>query len=189
MAITPVNCPSLHFSLILCLQIENQFSGAATSIVKVLQAGILKPGTSVTMSLWHTCTSVFVCVSAHNTLTYLWQKTWLTYMLYTNHGKEVYMVNILPETEVRGSLQQIYPEPQARGISNCKLPMTKVEGSIFVIYTSLPWFYNIYYTAWVDYVSGSASSYIAFLNFESTRLVCCCVLLLLFDWKRMSLGH
>ena len=25
-------------------------------------------------------------------------------MLYINHGKEVYMANILPETEVRGSL-------------------------------------------------------------------------------------
>ena len=40
------------------------------------------------------------------------------------------MVNILPETEVRGSLQYIYPEPKARGISNCKLPMTEVEGSL-----------------------------------------------------------
>ena len=27
------------------------------------------------------------------------------YMLYINHGKEVYMANILPKTEVRGSLQ------------------------------------------------------------------------------------
>ena len=27
------------------------------------------------------------------------------YMLYINHSKEVYMANILPETEVRGSLQ------------------------------------------------------------------------------------
>ena len=35
------------------------------------------------------------------------------------------MANILPETEVRGSLQWIYPEPKARGISNCKLPMTR----------------------------------------------------------------
>ena len=26
-------------------------------------------------------------------------------MLYINHSKEVYMANILPETEVRGSLQ------------------------------------------------------------------------------------
>ena len=27
-------------------------------------------------------------------------------MLYINHGKEVYMVNILPETEVSGSLSE-----------------------------------------------------------------------------------
>ena len=39
------------------------------------------------------------------------------------------MANILPETEVRGSLQYIYPSPVARGISNCK-PMTEVEGSM-----------------------------------------------------------
>ena len=30
----------------------------------------------------------------------------------------------------------------------------------------------IYYSAWVDYVSGSVSG-IAFLNFESTVVVCC----------------
>ena len=29
----------------------------------------------------------------------------VAYMSYINHSKEVYMVNILPETEVRGSLQ------------------------------------------------------------------------------------
>ena len=54
------------------------------------------------------------------------------YMLYTciNHSKEVYMANMLPEIEVRGSLQQIYPEPKVRGISNCKLSMTEVEGSM-----------------------------------------------------------
>ena len=46
-------------------------------------------------------------------------------MLYINHGKEVYMADLLPETGVRGSLQYV-----ARGISNCKLLMTKVEGSI-----------------------------------------------------------
>ena len=40
------------------------------------------------------------------------------------------MANVLPETEVGGSLQQIYPKPKARGISNCKLPMTEVEGSM-----------------------------------------------------------
>ena len=32
--------------------------------------------------------------------------------------------------------------------------------------------YNIYYAAWVDYISGSVSG-IAFLNFESMRLVSC----------------
>ena len=40
------------------------------------------------------------------------------------------MANILLETEVRGSLQWIYPEPKARGISNCKLPMTEVKCSM-----------------------------------------------------------
>ena len=37
---------------------------------------------------------------------------------------------MLPETEVRGSLQKIYPELKASGISNCKLPMTEVKGSM-----------------------------------------------------------
>ena len=45
------------------------------------------------------------------------------------------MANILPKTEARGSLQQIYLEPKVRGISNCKLPKTEVKGSMF--YTRL----------------------------------------------------
>ena len=40
------------------------------------------------------------------------------------------MANILPKTKVRGSLQYIYPNPKARGISNCKLPITEIEGSM-----------------------------------------------------------
>ena len=48
--------------------------------------------------------------------------------------------------------------------------------------------YNIYYTAWADYVNGSVSG-IAFLNFESTRVwYCHCVLSLPFDCKGMSLS-
>ena len=35
-------------------------------------------------------------------------------MLYIYHGEEVYMVNIQPETEVRGSLQ-IYPRAEGEG--------------------------------------------------------------------------
>ena len=62
------------------------------------------------------------------------------------------MANIRPETEVRGSLQQIY--------------------------TTLLCSYNIYYSAWVDYVNGSISG-IAFLNFEVASSVvvrCRCLL-------------
>ena len=40
------------------------------------------------------------------------------------------MANVLRKTKVRGSLQQIYAELQARGISNCKRPMTEVKGSV-----------------------------------------------------------
>ena len=32
----------------------------------------------------------------------------IIYMLYINQNKEVYMANILPDTEVRGSLQWLY---------------------------------------------------------------------------------
>ena len=47
------------------------------------------------------------------------------YVVYKPYSKEV---SILPETEVRGSLQKIYLELKARGISNCKLPMTEAKG-------------------------------------------------------------
>ena len=45
------------------------------------------------------------------------------------------------------------------------------EGCIYLPYTP-PYHgsYNIYYAAWADYISGSVSG-IAFLNFESMRLV------------------
>ena len=66
-----------------------------------------------------------------------------------------------------------------------KLPMTKVEGSLFGIYTDFTMVHiNIYYTVWADHVNGSVSG-IAFLNFESTRVL---VVPLLFDWKRISLS-
>ena len=47
------------------------------------------------------------------------------------------------------------------------LPETEVRGSLFghFYYGS----YNIYYTVWADYVNGSLSS-IAFLNLESMRV-------------------
>ena len=90
------------------------------------------------------------------------------------------MANILPENEVRGSLLQIYSEPKVRGISNCKLPMIEVEGSmIHGIHHLTPYYgaYNIYYSGQADYISGFCFS-IAFLNLELAWLVS---LLLLFD--------
>ena len=46
---------------------------------------------------------------------------------------------IRPETEVRGSLRLIMPEPARRapgeGVINRKLPMTEVEGRILALYT------------------------------------------------------
>ena len=72
----------------------------------------------------------------------------------------MYTPNILPETEVRGSLLVYIPEPKVRGISTSKLPMTEVEGSLFGIYTN--------FTAWVDFVNSSVFG-IAFLNLELTR--------------------
>ena len=80
------------------------------------------------------------------------------------------MANILPETEVRGSLQQIYPEPKARGtcISNCKLLMTEVKGSMVRDKHHLTMV--IYYSALADYVNSSVSG-IAFLDFEGASSV------------------
>lgn len=46
------------------------------------------------------------------------------------------------------------------------------EGYIYLPHTLYHGSYNIYYTAQVDYISGSVSG-IAFLNFESMRLVLC----------------
>ena len=89
-------------------------------------------------------------------------------------------VNILPETQVRGSLQQIYPEPKVKGIC-CKLPLTSVSGSMICYMHHL--YYGIDYSAWAGYLSGSVCG-IVFLNFESTWLVLCVVAA--FDWKRMS---
>ena len=71
------------------------------------------------------------------------------------------MANILPSTTVIGSLQWIYPSPVAQGISNSKLLMTKVEGSIFVIYVRTPPYHGSY-TAWADYISGSVSGIFEF---------------------------
>ena len=51
------------------------------------------------------------------------------YRLYIYHGEEVYMVNIQPETEVRGSLQ-IYPRAEGEGYI---VAMTEVEGCMFTI--------------------------------------------------------
>ena len=43
--------------------------------------------------------------TVHNSSVSIEVNCMYTNMLYINHGKEVYMANILPETEVRGSLQ------------------------------------------------------------------------------------
>ena len=54
--------------------------------------------------------------------------------------------------------------------------MTEVEGSMIPPYYGS---YNIYYSAWADYVNGSAVSGIAFLNFEGASSVvvrCRCLL-------------
>ena len=65
------------------------------------------------------------------------------------------MANILPEVEVRGSLQQIYLEPKARGIFNCKLPMTKVEGSMIrdIHHLTMVHIIYTYYSVWADYIN------------------------------------
>ena len=93
---------------------------------------------------------------------------------------------------MRGSLQQMYPKLEARGMSNCKLRMTEVEGimireiHLLTMVHEPSWLAAlktrrknqnsyIYYTAWV----GSSASGIAFLNFKSTEasvVLCCCFL-------------
>ena len=42
-------------------------------------------------------------------------------MLYINHSEAVYMVNILPEIEVRGGLLKTYSEPKVRGIFSANI--------------------------------------------------------------------
>ena len=51
------------------------------------------------------------------------------------------MPNILPETEVRGSLLVEYSEPKAKGISARKLQMIEITGSLSLI---LLWFFILY---------------------------------------------
>ena len=59
---------------------------------------------------------------------------------YMNHGKVVYITNILPLTSVIRSLQLDIPFACCLGYIYCQLPLTLVSGSIFAIYTSLLWF-------------------------------------------------
>ena len=54
------------------------------------------------------CVYVYVhCVCVRMCIVYV-------YVIYICHGEEVYMVNIQPETEFRGSLQ-IYPRAEGEG--------------------------------------------------------------------------
>ena len=55
----------------------------------------------------------------------------------------MYSTNIRPESEVRGSLPLIHPEPGEEFISG-KFPITEDEGRIFVEYTVLAVFHMIY---------------------------------------------
>ena len=60
--------------------------------------------------------------------------------------------------------------PKKRSITaNCK-----VKDSIQIYTPPYHDSYNVYYTVWADYISCSIFG-IAFLNFESTRLVLLCV--------------
>ena len=61
----------------------------------------------------------------------------------------MYSTYIRPESEVRGSLPLINPEPEGQGASGSgficgKLPMTEDKGSIFVKYTIVAVVYMIY---------------------------------------------
>jgi len=49
-----------------------------------------------------------------------------------------------PESEVRGSLPLINPEPKARGFICGKLPMTEDEGCIYAEYTEVAMVHMIY---------------------------------------------
>ena len=61
-----------------------------------------------------------------------------------NHGYWVYTTNIRPESEVRGSLPLLNPSPKGEGSINGKLPMTKDEGRMFVVYTVMAVVHMIY---------------------------------------------
>ena len=80
------------------------------------------------------------------------------------------MANILPETEVRGSLRYIYPEPKARGISSSKLPMTEVEGSVISHIHRLT-MVQIIYTIDTTYLVF-VFAYIKHLNIQQDRQKC-----------------
>ena len=54
------------------------------------------------------------------------------------------MANILPETRSEVVYSQIYPEPNARGVSKCELQMTEVKGSMFCYIHHLTMVHIIY---------------------------------------------
>ena len=58
----------------------------------------------------------------------------------------MYSTNIQPESEVRGSLPLINPEPEGQGVYQCKLPMTEDKGRIVCrIHRNSRGSYDIYY--------------------------------------------
>ena len=61
------------------------------------------------------------------------------------------MANRSPVTKVRRSLQLLYPLPSAPGVSNCKLPMTEVKGSMICDINFLTMGHM---SAWVDYITS-----------------------------------
>ena len=54
------------------------------------------------------------------------------------------MANILPETRSEEVYSQIYPEPNARGVSKCKVQITEVEGSMICYIHHLTMVHVIY---------------------------------------------
>ena len=78
-----------------------------------------------------------------NAVTLVWGSLRLAPM---NHGKEVYMTNHTTRDRGQRKFAVDIPRAAGEGYIYCKLPLTSVSGSIFAIYTSLPWFiYNIWY--------------------------------------------
>ena len=63
------------------------------------------------------------------------------------------------------------PSPKQGIYSNCKLPMTDIEGSVIRDIHHLTMVHSVYYTAQADYVSGSATFWYCIFEFESTRLL------------------